>query len=724
MLRLTITTSLGGLSHMARRLLPVLTAAATLGAVVVTSQAAEASVSPRPAVTALTIEGAAGSYLLGAGSRTYVGADVVVTPAAESVTFGTAAGTWSATLSAPTGGRLAVGTYSTGRFADSGVAGLDLSGEGRGCNAQAGEVVIHEISRDAGTGAISSLAATYSTKCETTMPANVGELRYGSTVDYERFGRLGLGKDSALRTVTVTATDATPFGSASITGQDPTSFRIAKDGCSDTTLAAGASCTVQVFAHPRQVGGHAATLLLPSTAGDRAVGLTTTAVDTPEGTFTPLTPQRVLDTRKAIGVTTRTPIGAARYAEVQVTGKKGVPSSGVSAVVLNVTAIAPTRQGYLTVYPSTMTRPTASSVNFGAGWVGANLVTVPIASGGKVRVYNAAGSTHVAADVVGYYHSATSKADPASRSLNDFGGLEPFRAVDTRTADWGKQPLAGQHYLWQALDFDEYNSRIQAYAVNVTVVKPSKQGHLTAFDGGTTIPSTSTLNFEAGRTVPNMAIIKASPCGADCGAGGEQFPRFGIYNASLGSAHVVVDVVGIYFKGEPGDWAWRFKSLPSPKRFVDSRKGQGLAANLGSNRSATVVTPSSIAGYNTMGIVTNLTAAKPSSTTVLTLWPNNGSTRPVSSNLNPYAGQVVSNMTMTIVGGKNDFRVHNLTGTAPVIIDAAGTMEYYPALVPGDPMDAAAAAGVAKAEGSSTDRLAAASGLHPRSAGHDRVDAR
>ena len=38
--------------------------------------------------------------------------------------------------------------------------------------------------------------------------------------------------------------------------------------------------------------------------------------------------------------------------------------------------------------------------------MGANLVTVPIGSGGKVRIFNAAGSTHVVADVVGYYHSA------------------------------------------------------------------------------------------------------------------------------------------------------------------------------------------------------------------------------------------------------------------------------------------------------------------------------
>ena len=700
---------------MARRLLSVLTAAATLGAVVLTSQAAEASVAPRAAFTSFTIEVPRGTLLTPA-TKAYTGAAASVTPIEDGLIFSGDNGAWTVGVAGPTDGDLEVGGRPTSNDVSAGAVELDVIGGGGMCAGPPGWILVHEISRTL-QGDITSFAATYSKLCAGYPSAIVGELRYNSTVDYERFGTLGLGKDSLPRTVTVSAAVQTTFGTAAVEGPDRAAFRVTQDTCSGATVAAGATCTLKVWAHPRAVGGSAASLLIPAPVA-RVVGLTTIGVDTPEGAYTPLTPGRVLDTRKATGVTTTTPIGAGKFVDVQVTGKRGVPSSGVAAVVLNVTAISPTRQGYLTVYPSTVSRPKASSVNFGAGWVGANLVTVPIGSGGKVRVHNAAGSTHVAADVVGYYHSAASTASVASSSLVDYAGFEPYRGVDTRTAEWGKTPLPGQNYLWQAFDFgDEYNSRIKAYAVNVTVVKPSRQGHLTAFDGGTSIPSTSTLNFTAGRTVPNMAIIKSSPCGSDCDAGGEQFPRFGIYNASLGSAHVVVDVVGVYFKGQPGDWGWRFRSLPTPKRFVDSREAQGLATNLGSNRSAAVVTPSSIAGYNTMGVVTNTTAAEPSSTTVFTLWANDGSTRPTVSNLNPYAGQVVSNMTITPVGGNNDFRIHNLAGTAPVVIDAAGTMEYYPALVPGDSFDAPSA--VARADGP-TDGTK----LSPRAAGRDRVAAR
>jgi hypothetical protein len=699
---------------MHRRLLSLATAAVTLGALAVTAQTASAAVSPRASSTAFTVEGAAGAYPLESGFREFSGAAAHVSVSSNAISFSSDvdSGYWIIGVSAAS---LEVGTYETSRAGGSPLAMLDLTGESRGCNIASGTLVVHEIARDSGTGDISSFAATYSTSCEGTMLPNVGELRYNSTVDYGRFGKLGLGRTSPAHTVTVTADAETTFGAATVQGQNPSTFTIGTDDCSGTTLAAGDSCTISLNATSRDLGGRAGVLRLPSAAGDRLVGLTASTYDTPEGTYTAVAPGRVLDTRKKVGVSTTTPIGAGKYVDVQVTGKKGVASSGVSAVVLNVTAISPTSRGYLTVYPAGQSRPTASSVNFGKGWVGANLVTVPIAGSGKLRFYNAAGSTHVAADVVGYYHSGASTADTASSSLTDFVSLEPERVVDTRTSDWGNTPLPGQNYLWQAFDFGADNTRIKAFAVNVTVVKPAKQGHLTAFDGNAdVIPPTSTLNFTAGRTVPNMAIVKTSACGSECGAGGDLFPRFGIYNASLGSAHVVVDLVGVYFKGQPGDWGWRFKSLSAPQRFVDSRKGQGLTSNLGPNQSRAVVTPSSIAGWNTMAVVTNTTAAQPTSTTVFTLWRNDGSTRPTVSNLNPYAGQVVSNMTITEVWSMNDFRIHNLAGTAPVVIDAAGTMEYYPALAPGSTTGRQAAAGT----DGSADRPAGSTSLTPKSADH------
>ncbi len=643
---------------------------------------ATAAVSPREPFTAMTTEGATGSYLLGSGSKSYTGDEVVVTSGSDALSFAAALPAfWQADVEGPTDSDLEVGTYPTARFAGAGVVGLNVFGDGRGCNQYSGTMVVHEVLRD-GSGTITSFAASYSTSCETTMPANVGELRYQATTDYERFGVTPYGVPGASRTVTVTTAEETTFGTAAVDGPGAEWFAIDADTCSAAALGEAQSCTLSVRVVAQGTAGQYARLVLPSSSGDRVVSLTAVGVETATGAYTSLAGNRLLDTRKKVGVSTTTPIPPRSYVDVQVTGRGGVPSSGVQAAVLNVTAIYPTTRGYLTVYPAGQPRPTASSVNFNAGWVGANLVTVPIQGAGKVRFYNASGYTHVAADVVGYYHASTSTADPAGDDVAGFESIEPTRVVDTRTAEWGSEPLPGRNYLWQALDWgDAFNGRVVAVAVNVTVTKPSGQGHLIAFDGAsaTSIPGTSTLNFTAGRTVPNMAIIKVDHCIADCGDPAVGIPRFGIYNASLKPAHVVVDVVGVYFHGEPGDHGWRYQSLTTPTRFVDSRIGLGLSGSLGYNTSRPVTVPSTIAGPVTMAVVTNTTAAQPTKTTVLTLWRNDGSPKPNVSNLNPYAGQVVSNMTMTEVWDLNDFRVHNLAGTTPVVIDAAGTMEEYPA---------------------------------------------
>ena len=69
----------------------------------------------------------------------------------------------------------------------------------------------------------------------------------------------------------------------------------------------------------------------------------------------------------------------------------------------NITATEPTAGSYLTAFPTGTQPPLASNLNFGPGQTIPNLVVVKLGSGGKFSVYNAAGSTHVIADVVGWY---------------------------------------------------------------------------------------------------------------------------------------------------------------------------------------------------------------------------------------------------------------------------------------------------------------------------------
>jgi hypothetical protein len=81
-----------------------------------------------------------------------------------------------------------------------------------------------------------------------------------------------------------------------------------------------------------------------------------------------------------------------------------VPASGVSAVVLNVTATNATKPSFLTVWPTGVTRPLASDLNWAAGKTVANLAVATLGtSDGAIQVFNAAGNTDVVIDVSGWY---------------------------------------------------------------------------------------------------------------------------------------------------------------------------------------------------------------------------------------------------------------------------------------------------------------------------------
>ena len=123
---------------------------------------------------------------------------------------------------------------------------------------------------------------------------------------------------------------------------------------------------------------------------------------TAPGAFTSLAPNRVLDTRTQFGAAG--PVPAQGSISVQMTGRGGIPATGVSAVALNVTAVSPTSAGYITAWPSLTNRPEASNLNFSPGQNIPNMVIVPVGTDGKISLFNGSGGTvQLLADVAGYY---------------------------------------------------------------------------------------------------------------------------------------------------------------------------------------------------------------------------------------------------------------------------------------------------------------------------------
>ncbi len=146
------------------------------------------------------------------------------------------------------------------------------------------------------------------------------------------------------------------------------------------------------------------------------------------GTFVPaVKPTRILDTRVATGAPTTSAILGGHEVGLQTLDGNTVPLTGVSAVAMNITSTGSTSSGYVTVSPTDPVRPTVSTLNHSAGQTIANAAIVPPGLCGKTTFYNgSSGSTHLLADVAGYFLGTTVAGSPAKTAVawgNDAQGL-------------------------------------------------------------------------------------------------------------------------------------------------------------------------------------------------------------------------------------------------------------------------------------------------------------
>jgi hypothetical protein len=229
----------------------------------------------------------------------------------------------------------------------------------------------------------------------------------------------------------------------------------------------------------------------------------------------------VIDTRQGAAK----PMASTSVLQLAVAGQGDVPTDGVGAVLLNVTVTEPSSPGFVTVWPSGEDRPLASSLNFVKGQTIPNLVVCKLGTDGKLNLANSAGTTHLVADVVGYF----SPSGTTSRNV----ATSPRRVLDTRST---ANPLGAAGLLKLQLTGvgDVPAGGVTAVVCNVTVTEPTASGFLTVWPNGEARPVASSLNFVKGQTIPNLVMCKVGADGAIC-----------IFN-SAGSSHVIVDVVGFF----------------------------------------------------------------------------------------------------------------------------------------------------------------------------------
>lgn len=121
--------------------------------------------------------------------------------------------------------------------------------------------------------------------------------------------------------------------------------------------------------------------------------------------FFPTTPCRLADTRQP---SPGNPMTGLETRDFDVQGVCGIPTNA-KAVVLNATIINPTTNGYITLFPSGVTRPVASNLNFRAAEPAlANGSIVGLSTNDKdLSVYFFQGSVsatgHLVLDTTGYF---------------------------------------------------------------------------------------------------------------------------------------------------------------------------------------------------------------------------------------------------------------------------------------------------------------------------------
>jgi hypothetical protein len=235
---------------------------------------------------------------------------------------------------------------------------------------------------------------------------------------------------------------------------------------------------------------------------------------------------------------------------VQIAGSPGVPADA-SAVVFNATAVAPDRDGFLTVFPCGRATPATSTLNFTRGAVVPNLVTTAVGVGGAVCFY-AIADVDLVADVAAYVPAGGTGITLLAA---------PERIFDTRSGLGGPAAALGaEPRPVQVVGRAGVPAGATAAIVNLTATEGTGAGFVAAFPCGST-PLVSSLNFAAGQNIANAAIVKLAPDGTMC-------------LRSNAAVQAVVDIAGYLMSATaivPVD----------PVRVADTREDAAPVCNLG-----------------------------------------------------------------------------------------------------------------------------------------------
>ena len=370
--------------------------------------------------------------------------------------------------------------------------------------------------------------------------------------------------------------------------------------------------------------------------------------------YTAVEPVRVLDTRGGLGARAGA-VGPGGTVDLRLGGTAAVPATA-TAVVLNVTAVRPTASTDVRVYPTPVTAspvPVVSNLNLERARTRANLVTVALGEGGRVRLRNHSGAAHLVADLAGWY---------APDGAASFRAVDPVRVLDTRAAvgSAGTAPVGAGGVVQLALAGTRgIPAGASAVALTVTAVAPTAQTDVRVYPGGgdpADVPRVSNVNASGGAPVPNLVVVRLGPDGT-----------VRLRNAA-GQVHLLADLAG-YYADDPGGSLFR---AVTPRRILDTRTRGGARGRLGPAGTVTLsVGGSATIPRSATAAALNVTGVAASTLTDVRVYPPTAADPPVVSNLNlPPGGTAADAVVVRLAGGQVVLR--NSAGSVALVVDAAG----------------------------------------------------
>ncbi|MFN0112932.1 MAG: beta strand repeat-containing protein [Blastocatellia bacterium] len=388
--------------------------------------------------------------------------------------------------------------------------------------------------------------------------------------------------------------------------------------------------------------------------------------------FYPLArPVRLLDTRAGQtgcdapgamipGGTARTQTAAGRTCD-----GLAIPANA-KALTGNITTVQ-SGGGFLTLFPSDVSRPLVANSNFMANQVLNNAFTVGLgASDGAFNIYVTT-NTNVVIDITGYY------APPSASGLYFHSLPRPVRLLDTRTGQSAcfapgivlPANSTSTQIATTTCDGAVIPAGAQALVGNATTVGPQTGGWLTFFPADAVQPLVASSNFQTGDVMNAPFTVGLSPSG-----------QFNVFTTS--TTDLVIDVLGYYSSqlNDTNGQGLLFNVLPSPIRLLDTRAAQSGCFTPEAQMIGGVAYLQTTTGTCTSipatarAVSGNATTVNVSANGYLTFWPSDV-TQPSVATSNYRSGAVFNRYFTVGLGSDGAFK-RFASRTTDLVIDLSG----------------------------------------------------